>query len=87
MTPLKRYQAALGLFVASSFPIIYLSLYMHEAFLVLLLANILFWSWRAKSVRCTQCGSPVAPQVGSSALDIFKSLMQATCRNCGAKLD
>jgi len=87
MTPLRKYQAALALFAASSFPIIYLSLYVHEAFLVLLLANVLFWSWRAKIVRCAKCECPVAPPVGSSALAIFKSLTETTCRNCGAQLD
>jgi hypothetical protein len=87
MAPLKKYQVALALFVGSSFPIVYLSLYVHEAFLVLFFANILFWSWRAKIVRCAQCATPVAPPIGSSALAIFKSLRQTTCRNCGAKLD
>ena len=87
MTPLKRYQVALALFIASSFPIIYLSLYVHEAFLLLLLANILFWSWRAKVVSCFSCGTPMAPPVGSSALEILRSLRQPTCRSCGAKLD
>jgi hypothetical protein len=44
MTPLKKYRTALALFVASSFPIIYLSLYVHEVFVVLVFANVLFWS-------------------------------------------
>ncbi len=87
MPPLKRYQMALMLFVASSFPIIYLSLYVHEGFLALLVANILFWSWRAKSVRCSRCGSAVAPPIGASAIEIFQSLRHSTCKNCGARLD
>lgn len=87
MNPLKKYQLALALFVASSFLVVYLSLYVHEAFLVLFVVNILFWSWRAKSVRCVQCECPVAPAIGASAVVIFKSLTQKTCRNCGAKLD
>jgi hypothetical protein len=87
MTSLKKYRMALAIFLASSLPIIYLSLYVHEAFLFLLLANVLFWSWRAKIVRCAQCGCTVAPPVGSSALAIFTSLKKTTCRKCGAHLD
>jgi hypothetical protein len=87
MTPLRKYQLALALFVASSFPIIFLSLYVHEAFLGLLLANTLFWSWRAKAVCCARCANPIAPPAGASALEILNSLRLEKCRNCGARLD
>jgi hypothetical protein len=87
MTSLKKYRMALAIFLASSLPIIYLSLWVHEAFLFLLLANILFWGWRVKTVRCAQCGGTVAPPVGSSAPAIFTSLKTTACRKCGAHLD
>lgn len=87
MTALKAYRMALALFAISSFLIALLSLYVHTAFLVLFFANVFFWSWRAKSVRCSNCGCPVAPSIGASALSIVKSFSNRACRNCGSQLD
>jgi hypothetical protein len=84
---LKKYQTIILAFFVSGFVLIYLSLYVHETFLILLLMNIVFCSWRAKSVRCARCGCPVAPDVGSSALEIFRSFRQRKCRECNASLD
>ncbi|WP_374585575.1 hypothetical protein [Ideonella dechloratans] len=87
MTPLAKYRTSLALFVASSFPIAIISLYVHEAFVVLFFANVLFWSWRLKRVSCSRCGQPLAPPMGASAPEIFRSFSKKQCTNCGAKLD
>jgi ribosomal protein S27E len=87
MAPLAKYRASLALFVASSFPIVILSLYVHEAFVVLFFSNVLFWSWRLKRISCAHCGHPLAPPIGASALIIFRSFLTAECTNCGRKLD
>jgi YD repeat-containing protein len=44
-------------------------------------------SGQAKTVCCIRCATPVSPPIGSSALAIFKSLRQTTCKNCGEKLN
>jgi len=87
MTALKKYRTALALFMVMGFLIGSLGLYVHDAFFVLFFVNLLFWSWRMKIVRCTQCECAVAPPVGSSALALFKSFKETTCSKCGAKLD
>jgi ribosomal protein S27E len=87
MAPLARYRTSLTLFMATSFAIAILSLYVHEAFTVFLLANLLFWSWRLKHVSCDQCAHPLAPPMGASALTIFRSFTARQCANCGARLD
>jgi hypothetical protein len=73
--------------MASSFVLALLSLYWHEAFLAVFVANIFFWSWRLKRVSCSQCGHPLAPPIGASALTIFRSFATKQCTNCGASLD
>ncbi len=87
MGPLVKYRASLALFVASCFLIAILSLYVHEAFVVLFFVNVLFWSWRLKRVSCLHCGHPVAPPSGATALAIFRSFSSSECANCGNKLD
>lgn len=87
MTPLNKYRASLALFIASSFPIALMSLYVHEAFVVLFFANLLFWSWRLRQVGCSQCGHRLAPPIGASAPTIFGSFARRQCTNCGARLD
>lgn len=71
----------------SSFLLIYLSLWINEAFAIVFFANVLFWSWRLKAVKCDQCGSPLAPPEGSSSVDIFRSFGVTECRDCKSKLD
>jgi hypothetical protein len=87
MTPLNKYRASLATFIASSFPIALMSLYVHEAFVALFFANVLFWSWRLKQVSCSKCDHPLAPPIGSSAPAIFRSFSTRQCTNCGARLD
>lgn len=87
VSPLKEYRTALALFLASSFVCAVLSLYWHEAFLAGIVANIFFWSWRAKRIGCSHCGCPLAPPIGASAVAIAKSFAATECRNCRAKLD
>ncbi|WP_431045880.1 hypothetical protein [Roseateles sp. L2-2] len=87
MPPLHRYRRALLLFLVLGQPIILLVLYVHEGFVILALAHLFFWSWRAKSVRCDRCDTPLAPPVGASAAALIHSLQDKTCRHCGATLD
>jgi hypothetical protein len=87
MSSLNKYRMSLVLFVASSFPIALLSLYIHEVFLILFVVNILLWSWMSRRVLCPKCGTPIAPPIGASALAILRSFSNTACRNCSTRID
>ncbi|QGJ19353.1 MULTISPECIES: hypothetical protein [unclassified Polaromonas] len=87
MSSFLKYRLSLGGFLLSSFLLIYLSLWINAAFVIAFFVNVLFWSWRLKTVRCAQCGSPLAPPIGSSVVDIFRSFCATECGNCNSKLD
>jgi hypothetical protein len=87
MNTLQKYQLSFLLFIIFGFVFGSMMLYTHISFVILFFANILFWSWKIKAIKCVSCGSPLAPSMGSSASAIFDSFKTTKCRNCDAKLD
>jgi hypothetical protein len=87
MNSLQKYQYSLLLFIIFGFVFGSMMLYVHVSFALLFFANILFWSWKIKTIRCDSCGSPLAPPMGSSASEIFGSFKTTECTSCGAKLN
>ncbi|HEX8613022.1 MAG TPA: hypothetical protein VF800_17175 [Telluria sp.] len=82
MNPLKKYRLGMGLFLAVGLIFAGAILYVHKIFIVFFIANIFFWSWCLKKVKCSQCEQPLAPATGSTAAEIYKSFCSRQCRNC-----
>lgn len=87
MVPLAKYRACLFGFLGTAFLFGCGMLYFHVAFIVPFFANVLFWSYVVRRVGCLSCGASLAPDAGSSFVEILKSFYLKECAACGAKLD
>lgn len=87
MPVLTKYRLFLALFLASGLALAVLALYVSEVFSIAFFANIFFWSWRIRAVRCVHCAIPIAPPTRATFKAICKSFTHSSCRECGTKLD
>jgi len=87
MSPLAKYRSCLATFLGAGLLSTLLALYVHVFFVGLAFVCVIFFSWLLYRPACPECGTSLAPPVGSSFGEIINSFRSGDCRSCGKSLN